>query len=68
MVISDNGIGISDEQKKRIFQPNFTTKSSGTGLGLAMVKNIVDGFGGNIWFESAENIGTTFSVEFPVAK
>ncbi len=68
VVISDNGIGISDEQKKRIFQPNFTTKSSGTGLGLAMVKNIVDGFGGNIWFESAENIGTTFSVEFPVAK
>jgi len=67
VVISDNGCGMSDEQKKKIFQPNFTTKTSGSGLGLAMVKNIVDGFNGRIWFESVENVGTTFSVEFPLA-
>ncbi|MPM11249.1 Adaptive-response sensory-kinase SasA [bioreactor metagenome] len=68
VVVQDNGIGMSQEQKKKIFQPNFTTKSSGTGLGLAMVKNIVSGFGGRIWFESVENAGTTFSVELPLAE
>lgn len=68
VVVQDNGTGISQEQKKKIFQPNFTTKSSGTGLGLAMVKNIVTGFGGRIWFESVENAGTTFSVELPLVE
>ncbi|HPF00013.1 MAG TPA: HAMP domain-containing sensor histidine kinase [Bacteroidales bacterium] len=68
VVVQDNGAGMSEEQKKKIFQPNFTTKSSGTGLGLAMVKNIVSGFGGRIWFESVENVGTTFSVELPLAE
>lgn len=68
IVIKDNGIGISEEQKKKIFQPNFTTKSSGTGLGLAIVKNIVSSFNGKIWFESVENLGTVFSIEFLVEK
>lgn len=67
-VVQDNGTGMTEEQKKKIFQPNFTTKSSGTGLGLAMVKNIVTGFEGRIWFESIENSGTTFSVELPLAE
>ncbi|PKP04088.1 MAG: hypothetical protein CVU11_06270 [Bacteroidetes bacterium HGW-Bacteroidetes-6] len=68
VVVTDNGCGISPDLQKKIFQPNFTTKSSGTGLGLAMVKNIVDGFGGNITFESSEETGTTFKVELPLAE
>jgi signal transduction histidine kinase len=68
VIVSDNGIGISPDLQKKIFQPNFTTKSSGTGLGLAMVKNIVDGFGGKITFVSVENSGTTFNVDLPLAE
>jgi signal transduction histidine kinase len=49
----------------RIFTPNFTTKSSGTGLGLAMCKGIVEQAGGEIWFETQENKGTTFFVQLP---
>lgn len=62
--ISDNGCGIDEELKQKIFTPNFTTKSKGSGLGLAMVKNIVKGFEGEIWFESEKNKGTTFYIEF----
>jgi two-component system, NtrC family, nitrogen regulation sensor histidine kinase NtrY len=64
--IADNGSGISEEQKSKIFVPNFTTKSSGTGLGLAMSKNIVDALGGRIFFETELNKGTTFFVEIPI--
>ncbi|MBK9284450.1 MAG: HAMP domain-containing histidine kinase [Sphingobacteriaceae bacterium] len=62
--ISDNGCGIPNEMKDKIFTPNFTTKSSGSGLGLAMVKNIMSSFGGKIWFESEKEKGTTFYVQF----
>lgn len=62
--ISDNGIGIPDEQKHKIFSPNFTTKSGGAGLGLAMVKNIIDSAKGNIFFTS-DNTGTTFEIHLP---
>jgi signal transduction histidine kinase len=65
--ITDNGTGILPEQQNRIFSPNFTTKSAGMGLGLAMVKNIIDISGGKIWFESVPNNGTTFMVELPIA-
>lgn len=64
--VKDNGRGISAEEKDKVFVPNFTTKSSGMGIGLAMSKNIVESSGGFIWFESVENIGTTFFVELPV--
>lgn len=64
--ISDNGSGIPDEMKNKIFIPNFTTKSSGTGLGLAMCKNIVEQSGGAIWFETVINEGTTFFVTLPL--
>ncbi|MBK7148723.1 MAG: HAMP domain-containing histidine kinase [Bacteroidetes bacterium] len=60
--VSDNGIGILQENADRVFVPNFTTKSSGTGLGLAITKQIVDGAGGSIWFESKPDEGTTFFV------
>ena len=63
--IKDNGIGITEEEKDKVFVPNFTTKSSGMGIGLAMCKNIVEGAGGYIWFESMPQEGTTFFIEFP---
>jgi len=62
---SDNGSGIPTDQQIRIFSPNFTTKSAGMGLGLAMVKNIVDHSGGRIWFESTPDQGTTFFILLP---
>ncbi|MBZ4187998.1 sensor histidine kinase [Niabella beijingensis] len=65
--IADNGSGISDAMKGKIFTPNFTTKSSGTGLGLAMCKGIVEKANGTIWFETEPGVGTTFFVRFPVA-
>jgi nitrogen fixation/metabolism regulation signal transduction histidine kinase len=66
--ISDNGSGISDELKDKIFTPNFTTKNAGMGLGLALVKNIVEGSEGKIWFETEIGQGTTFFVELPQYK
>ncbi|MEO8933782.1 MAG: ATP-binding protein [Xanthomarina sp.] len=66
--ISDNGIGISGVNTDRIFEPKFTTKSSGMGLGLAMVKNIVETYNGSITFISEKDVGTTFKVSFPKRK
>ncbi len=58
---SDNGPGIAEEVQPRVFMPNFTTKNTGMGLGLAISKNIVEGTGGKICFETSEK-GTTFFV------
>ena len=66
--IEDNGIGILDSEKEKVFVPNFTTKSSGTGIGLAMAKNIIEQASGKIWFETTINVGTTFYIELPVLK
>jgi len=63
--VSDNGVGISEENKDKIFEPKFTTKTSGMGLGLAMVKNLVETYGGSITFTSKRNKGTIFTVRFP---
>ena len=68
VAIQDNGSGIPTETRAKIFTPNFTTKSSGTGLGLAMCKGIVEQSHGNIWFETREGRGTTFFVELPLYK
>ena len=65
--VQDNGTGISPETEPKLFQPNFTTKTSGTGLGLAIVKNIVEEAGGAIWFRSKPGRGTSFFVSFPLA-
>ncbi|MDG1475531.1 MAG: ATP-binding protein [Vicingaceae bacterium] len=65
--IKDNGSGISEDKKDKIFVPNFTTKSTGMGLGLAMVKNIIENANGSIWFETKEEIGTSFFIKFPKA-
>ncbi|MFA9391399.1 MAG: ATP-binding protein [Prolixibacteraceae bacterium] len=66
--ISDNGKGIPSNLKESIFVPNFTTKSSGAGLGLAITKNIVENFKGEIWFESKVEIGTTFYIHIPLVE
>ncbi|PKD21752.1 histidine kinase [Salegentibacter salinarum] len=65
VIISDNGAGISEENIEKVFEPKFTTKSSGMGLGLAMVKNIVETYNGSITFTSKLGKGTTFKLRFP---
>lgn len=60
--VSDNGKGISEDLKELIFEPKFTTKTSGMGLGLAMIKNIIEAYDGSISFSSKEGIGTVFRV------
>ncbi len=65
ITVEDNGMGISEENRDKVFEPKFTTKSSGMGLGLAMVKNIMETYGGNISFESIVGKGTKFKVAIP---
>lgn len=65
--IKDNGEGIPADTQSKIFIPNFTTKSSGTGLGLAMCKGIVEQAKGKIWFETEQGKGSTFYVQLPAA-
>ncbi|MCT8339250.1 ATP-binding protein [Flavobacteriaceae bacterium TK19130] len=65
VLVADNGIGIAEENLEKVFEPKFTTKSSGMGLGLAMVKNIVETYGGSISVSSATDKGTVFTVRFP---
>ncbi len=64
--ITDSGGGIPENMRNKIFTPNFTTKTSGTGLGLAMCKSIIEQARGDIWFETIEGSGTTFFVQFPL--
>jgi two-component system, NtrC family, nitrogen regulation sensor histidine kinase NtrY len=66
VIVQDNGTGIPEELRDKIFIPNFTTKSSGTGLGLAMCKGIAEQMSGTIWFDTEMGEGTTFYVEIPV--
>jgi signal transduction histidine kinase len=63
--VQDNGMGIPEELRERVFVPNFTTKSAGMGLGLAMVQRIVESANGRIWFETETAVGTTFFVTLP---
>ncbi len=63
--ISDNGTGIPVSLQSKMFTPNFTTKTSGMGLGLAMVKSTLDAVGGSVWFETAEGKGTVFYISIP---
>lgn len=66
ILIKDNGMGIPSEVIPKIFQPNFTTKSSGTGLGLAFVKKTVESMNGDISFVTFEGVGTTFTIVLPI--
>ena len=65
--VTDNGKGIAEDLKELIFEPKFTTKTSGMGLGLAITKNIIEAYGGSISFTSAEGSGTVFTVVLPKA-
>jgi PAS domain S-box-containing protein len=65
--VADSGIGISEENMKKIFEPLYTTKPRGIGLGLAISKNLVEANGGQIKVESSEGSGTTFTVALPVS-
>ena len=64
--VVDHGPGIPAAHRARIFQPFFTTKATGTGLGLAVVKRIVEAHRGEVTLESAEGQGTAFTLSLPV--
>jgi signal transduction histidine kinase len=65
--VSDNGIGMTEEQYKHVFEPFFTTKREGTGLGLSLVQQIVTEHGGHIECDSASGKGSTFTIFLPLA-
>ena len=65
--IADTGEGLTEEERRRIFTPYYTTKQHGTGLGLAIVQAVVADHAGRIWVESEPGRGTTFHVELPVS-
>ena len=64
--ITDNGVGIPVDLQDKLFEPSFTTKSSGMGLGLAIAKKIVENFKGEIWFQSTRDVQTTFFIKLPL--
>jgi signal transduction histidine kinase len=66
ITISDNGKGIPNDIVEKIFSPYFTTKGSGTGLGLAMTKKIIEFWKGKIWFETEQGKGTSFFIRLPL--
>jgi two-component system, NtrC family, nitrogen regulation sensor histidine kinase NtrY len=65
ITFTDNGKGIPEEIRDKLFQPNFTTKSGGMGMGLAITHNIIRSLGGRIWYDTVLHQGTTFHVELP---
>lgn len=64
--VSDNGKGIPESIQDKLFRPNFTTKSGGMGMGLAISSNIIKSMGGNIWYSTRAGQGTTFFVKVPI--
>jgi nitrogen fixation/metabolism regulation signal transduction histidine kinase len=66
--VKDNGIGINPENIDYIFEPKFTTKTSGMGLGLGIIKNIIENYKGTITFETEPGKGSTFIVSLPIVK
>ncbi|GAA4508805.1 HAMP domain-containing sensor histidine kinase [Hymenobacter ginsengisoli] len=67
ITIADNGAGIADDVRDHVFRPNFTTKATGSGIGLAVAKRGIENAGGRIWFETEVDSGTTFFIELPLA-
>ncbi len=68
IIVKDNGNGIEPENIEHIFEPKFTTKNSGMGLGLGIIKNIIENYKGTITFETELGKGTTFTVSLPIIK
>jgi len=65
IIVTDNGVGITEENQKKIFEPFFTTKDRGTGLGLAIVMRIVNSYGGKLVLESSSGMGAKFMIWLP---
>ena len=68
IIVEDTGVGIPDDIKDKLFSPMFTTKAKGQGLGLAVVKRLVEALNGAISFESQEGKGTKFVITLPFNK
>ena len=68
IMVKDNGSGIESPNIARIFEPKFTTKNSGMGLGLGIIKNIIENYKGTITFETESGKGTVFTVSLPLIK
>jgi signal transduction histidine kinase len=68
ITVKDNGAGIESENTEHVFEPKFTTKTSGMGLGLGIIKNIIENYKGTITFETEFGKGTTFIVSIPIVK
>ncbi len=68
LAFKDNGEGVSLEAQDKLFMPNFTTKSTGSGIGLAVSKRGIEHAGGRIWFETELGTGTTFYIELPLVE
>ena len=66
ITVKDNGIGMKQQDIDRIFEPKFTTKSSGMGLGLGIIKNIIENYKGTITFDTELGKGTQFTVSLPI--
>jgi len=66
IIVKDNGSGISQDNISRVFEPKFTTKTSGMGLGLGIIKNIVENYNGTITVTSKKGVGTAFTVTLPI--
>ena len=66
IAIKDNGTGIDPRHINTIFEPKFTTKNSGMGLGLGIIKNIIENYNGTITFETKFGRGTIFTVTLPI--
>ena len=66
--VTDTGVGIPEHIKDKLFTPMFTTKAKGQGLGLAVVKRLVEALNGTIGFESQEGKGTKFTINLPINK
>lgn len=64
--VKDNGSGIPEDIRKKVFVINFTTKESGSGIGLAVAKRGIEHAGGHIWFETEEDKGTSFFIDLPL--
>jgi two-component system, sporulation sensor kinase E len=63
--VSDTGVGITEESRRKLFSPLYTTKSGGMGLGLTYCRRAVEAQGGTISFESEVGVGTTFHITVP---
>jgi signal transduction histidine kinase len=68
LLFSDTGIGMSEERRKMVFEPFYSGFESGQGIGLSVVKRIVDEYGGSILLLSEENVGTEIRISFPAQR